>query len=103
MTKRITAARRSHRTTPVVICELIEPKHEPPRTLSWSASRPDVITENTGPVDATEATPVAVLHKPYDEARLRVLGQTELGGRSVLSLASHPGAKTVVEASLKEH
>jgi hypothetical protein len=58
----------------------------PPRTLSWSASRPGVITENTAPVNATDATPVAVLHRFYSEGRLKVLGKSDLEGRSVWRL-----------------
>jgi hypothetical protein len=62
----------------------------PPRTLSWSASRPDVITESTNPVTATDATPVAVLRRFYSEGRLKVLGQSELEGRSVWRLEVQP-------------
>jgi hypothetical protein len=58
----------------------------PPRTLSWSASRPDVITENTSPVNATDATPVAMLHRFYSEGRLKVLGKSDLEGRPVWRL-----------------
>jgi hypothetical protein len=53
----------------------------PPRTLSWSASQPDTITESTQPVDATEQTPDAWLREAVNDHRAQVAGQVEIDGR----------------------
>jgi hypothetical protein len=50
----------------------------------------------TGPVNSTDATPVAVLHRFYSEGRLKVLGNSDLEGRSVwrLEVQRDPAAQS---------
>jgi hypothetical protein len=58
----------------------------PPRTLSWSASQPGVITESTQPISATEQTPDAWLREAVHEHRAQVTGQVEVDGHQAWRL-----------------